>query len=187
MKSFVTAAVLLVMLAEVNSVPLESVRLLALLWMACTKSHPVCVCVCLHLCCVTMAIVQYHKDSKPSCTVNCFSSHSTILSANEQGVPSESYLQEVQEQLEERSQESEENQHQREARSASDNIGLYQCNDAILVDGVVQFIFLDSLCFRTAHLSVPLTIQVWICFEMVFQPLQLQTSHKLMAFIVVQQ
>ena len=58
--------------------------------------------------------------------VNCFSPPSTTLSTNEQGVPSESYLQEVQEQLEERSQESEENQHQREARSASDNTGLYQ-------------------------------------------------------------
>ena len=61
-----------------------------------------------------------------SFTVNCFSPHSTMLSTNEQGVPSESYLQEVQEQLEERSQESEENQHQREARSASDNTGLYK-------------------------------------------------------------
>ena len=61
-----------------------------------------------------------------SFTVNCFSPPSTTLSTNEQGVPSESYLQEVQEQLEERREESEENQHQREARSASDNIGLYQ-------------------------------------------------------------
>ena len=61
-----------------------------------------------------------------SFTVNCFSPPSTILSANEQGVPSESYLQEVREQLEERRQESEENQHQRQTRSASDNAGLYQ-------------------------------------------------------------
>ena len=60
-----------------------------------------------------------------SFTVNCFSPHSTILSTNEQGVPSESYLQEVQEQLEERREETEENQHQREARSASNNAGLY--------------------------------------------------------------
>ena len=61
-----------------------------------------------------------------SFTDNCFSPHSTILSANEQDVPSESYLQEVQEQLEERRKQIEENQHQREARSASDNAGLYQ-------------------------------------------------------------
>jgi len=33
MKVLVTAAVLLIMLARVNSVPLELVRLLALLWM----------------------------------------------------------------------------------------------------------------------------------------------------------
>ena len=44
-----------------------------------------------------------------------------MLSANEQGAPSESYLQEVREQLEERKEESEKNQHQRETRSASDN------------------------------------------------------------------
>ena len=72
-----------------------------------------------------MAIVQYPIDSKPSCTVNCFSPHYTTLSANEQGVPSESYLQEVREQLEERREEPEESQYQRETRSVSDNAGLY--------------------------------------------------------------
>ena len=55
--------------------------------------------------------------------INCFSPPSTTLSANEQGVPSESYLQEVQEELEERREEPEENQHQRETRSVSDNTG----------------------------------------------------------------
>ena len=72
---------------------------------------------------MTIATVQYSIDSKPSCTVNCFSPPSTILSTNEQGVPSESYLQEVQEQLEERREESEENQHQRQTRSVSDIAG----------------------------------------------------------------
>ena len=61
-----------------------------------------------------------------SFTVNCFSPPSTALSANEQGVPSESYLEEVREQLEERREETEENQHQRQTRSASDIAGLYQ-------------------------------------------------------------
>ena len=75
---------------------------------------------------MTITVVQYSIDSKPSCTVNCFSPPSTTLSANEQVVPSESYLQEVQEQLEEMREKSEENQHQREARSASDDAGLYQ-------------------------------------------------------------
>ena len=56
--------------------------------------------------------------------ISCFSPPSTTaLSANEQGVPSESYLQEVQEQLEERRKEPEE---QRQTRSVSDNAGLYQ-------------------------------------------------------------
>lgn len=55
--------------------------------------------------------------------ISCFSPPSTTLSANEQGVPSESYLQEVQEELEERREEPEENQHQRETRSVSDNTG----------------------------------------------------------------
>ena len=68
----------------------------------------------------------FSQLTKTTLELNCFSSHSITLSANEQGVPSESYLQEVQEQLEERREESEENQHQREARSASDNTGLYQ-------------------------------------------------------------
>ena len=72
-----------------------------------------------------MPIVQYPIDSKSSCTVNCFTPPSTT-SANEQDVPSESYLQEVQGQLEERREESEENQHQRQTRSASDIAGLYQ-------------------------------------------------------------
>ena len=75
---------------------------------------------------MTIATVQYPINSKPSCTVNCFSPPATVLSANEQVVPSESYLQEVREQLEERREETEENQHQREARSASDDAGLYQ-------------------------------------------------------------
>ena len=63
------------------------------------------------------------KLTKTTLEISCFSAPATALSANEQGVPSESYLQEVQEQLEERREESEENQHQREARSASDNTG----------------------------------------------------------------
>ena len=75
---------------------------------------------------MTIAVVQYPIDSKPSCTVNCFSPPSTILSPNEHVVPSESYLQEVREQWEERREEPEENQHQRETRSASDIAGLYQ-------------------------------------------------------------
>ena len=84
--------------------------------------HVVCVyaCTCVVCECVTMPIVQYPIDSN---TVNCFSPPSTILSANEQGVPSESYLQEVREQLEERREEPEENQHQRETRSVSDDAG----------------------------------------------------------------
>ena len=52
--------------------------------------------------------------------------HPTTTSAREQGVPSESYLQEVKEQLEEMRKEHEENQesqHQRETRSASDDTG----------------------------------------------------------------
>ena len=40
---------------------------------------------------------------------------------NEEGVPSQSYLQEIQEQLEEREAELEEKHHQRETRSASDH------------------------------------------------------------------
>ena len=40
---------------------------------------------------------------------------------NEEGVPSQSYLQEVREQLEEREAELEEKSHQRETRSASDH------------------------------------------------------------------
>ena len=68
-----------------------------------------------------MAILQYPVYSKSI----CFSPHSTMLSGNEQSVPSESYLQEVWEQLEERWEETEENQHQREARSVSDNTGLF--------------------------------------------------------------
>ena len=80
-----------------------------------------------HTVCVTMAILQYPIYFKSSCTINCFSPPSTMLSGNEKSVPSESYLQEVWEQLEERREESEENQHQREARSVSDNTGLYQC------------------------------------------------------------
>ena len=70
---------------------------------------------------MTMTILQYPIYSKSSCTINCFSPHSTMQSANEQSVPSESYLQEVWEQLEERWEESEENQHHRETRSASDH------------------------------------------------------------------
>ena len=63
------------------------------------------------------------KLTKTTLEISCFSAPATALSANEQGVPSESYLQEVQEQLEGRKEETEENQHQRETRSASDNTG----------------------------------------------------------------
>ena len=66
----------------------------------------------------------YPQYLKLSFTVNCFSTSSTS-SVNEQGVPSDYYLQEVWEQLEERREELEDNQHQREARSVSDNAGLY--------------------------------------------------------------
>ena len=73
-----------------------------------------------------MTIVQHPIYTlSQAALLTCFSPLSTALSANEQGVPSESYLQEVQEQLEERREEPE-NQHQREARSVSDNAGLYQ-------------------------------------------------------------
>ena len=46
--------------------------------------------------------------------------HPTTTSAHEQGVPSESYLQEVKKQLE---NQHEENQHERKTRSASDDTG----------------------------------------------------------------
>ena len=74
------------------------------------------------LCCMYVKYGYYSILDKLNFTVNCFSPPSTI-STNEQGVPSESYLQEVQEQLEERREKSEENQHQREASDIAD---LYQ-------------------------------------------------------------
>ena len=54
MKVLVTAAVLLIMFARVHSVPLELVRLLALVWMACTKSHPCSVCMPAPVLCVSI-------------------------------------------------------------------------------------------------------------------------------------
>ena len=96
----------------------------------CTN-YSVCVCVvsCVCMLCICVHVLWYgyctvSQTFELSFTANCFSPCSTTLSANEQGA-SESYLQEVQEQLEERKEESEENQHQREARSASNNAGLY--------------------------------------------------------------
>ena len=71
------------------------------------------------------SVFQVSLLTKTTLELNCFSPRYTTLSANEQGVPSESYLQEVREQLEERREEPEENQHQRETRSASDNAGVY--------------------------------------------------------------
>ena len=66
----------------------------------------VCVCrVCYIMYCVLCMCVYMHcgydyctvfLTLELSFTVNCFSPPSTILSANEQGVPSESYLREVQ-------------------------------------------------------------------------------------------
>ena len=82
-----------------------------------------CVLYHLYLCTCVVGIATVSQTLELSFKVNCFSPHSTILSTNEQGAPSESYLQEVREQLEERWEESEENQHQRETRSASDNTG----------------------------------------------------------------
>ena len=85
-----------------------------------------CILSCMVYCVVCMYKYGYYSIlySKLSFTVNCFST--STISANEQGVPSESYLQEVREQLEERREEPEESQHQRETRSTSDNTGLYQ-------------------------------------------------------------
>ena len=71
-------------------------------------------------------VSKYIYLTKTTLEISCFSAPSTILSANEEGVPSESYLQEVREQLEERREKSEENQHQRQTRSVSDIAGLYQ-------------------------------------------------------------
>ena len=75
---------------------------------------------------LNVLISSLAKLTKTTLDISCFSPPSTILSANEQGVPLESYLQEVREQLEERREETEENQHQRQTRGVSDNAGLYQ-------------------------------------------------------------
>ena len=68
-------------------------------------------------------LISSLANTKTTLEIICFSPPSTALSANEQGVPSESYLQEVREQLEERKEKPEE---QRHTRSVSDNAGLYQ-------------------------------------------------------------
>ena len=53
-----------------------------------------CVLYHLYLCTCVVGIATVSQTLELSFKVNCFSPHSTILSTNEQGAPSESYLQE---------------------------------------------------------------------------------------------
>ena len=89
-----------------------------------------------------------------------------MLSANKQGAPSESYLQEVREQLEERWEESEENQHHRETRSASDNTGKvciseqYSQSLATLLDLWLW----DANTFGNFHTTLKTRPAIWLPF-----------------------